>query len=1002
MTTSTPPHRRTALPDLLSLAALCAGVLARIARTYAGRASLDVDQSVVGLMARHMAQGTDFPLFFYGQSYMGSLEPSASALAFRLFGESGFTLGLGPALFGCIALWALWRWGRDAAGPWGGFLALLGGMFGPLMHFQFQAAARGGYMVALAIEVLSLLLAGRMAATLRDGAAPRLRAWIGLGLLAGVGLWSNLIVVPALAVAALLLAWGMHWRVWSHWRALAVAASATVAGVSPWLWDIVRRGGMDSLVQGGGAQGLGTTLACMADNYRMFLDGDALPRTASLVYVAAATALPLLGVLLALLRRRAATPLQNASRAAAAAFAPLFVAVYGTSSFATVSTGRYWIPLAPPLALLAALACILPRRRAARAAAMAAFAAVFACQAWLAVDGMRGASARSAELDSRLCADIAALQAAGVREILAPTPFYYLNFHSSETLSVSDGHKGFYRPNLRRTELSESPWWSTEYPGIRAWLASTGADHDGLRAGRYSLVGNIHCALPADRLLGDAVPCTTSGVSLPLLTDRRADTGWAPHPGAPAVLQWTLPAPEPLSCLRIQLPAGERAPWHSVPAAARIEIPDPDSPDGGWTLWRETAFPPLDTSLGRPYPATTVNVREIPLAPLAADRLRVTLLPSGDPAALPPVRIAEAALFALDTGNSSDRADILLSPDAVRAVADCIRGNPDPDVWFYAPRRLSGLLVSREGIDPARLGGLPPDGFEDSPAAAARGAIPDNRRPVFCLEPRMFPAARTALDLIASPETSVTNAGPWTLVDIGDTWAPSPHYRLLWDGDAPLAWFPPREIDTLVDTTLHLLDGGNNGGDRIATVYLHTLAALRPESLAAFPADAVAAVDPALADLRSARGAIPSIPLDATFRDGIRLRGLDVAPAAARPGDTVAITLYWQSPGKPHSNFGETTFIHICDAAGRIVAQSDWIGPANIPGRRDFGIPLHECLPETRLVPLPSAPPPGPLQLRIGRHRPGWRWRVPLSSPTLPVEKRALLCDSILSAGPPD
>ena len=219
-------------PDRLAVIALLLGIAARVARAWAGRASLDVDQSVVGLMARHMAQGTDFPLFFYGQSYMGSLEPSASALMFRLFGESGFTLGLGPVLFGCIALWALWRWGRDAAGPWGGLLALLGGMFGPLMHFQFQAAARGGYMVALAVDVLVLWLGSRMAGMLREERPIRLWTWAGLGLLAGIGLWSNLIVVPALAVAALLMGWGMRWRLWRHWRGIASATAATVAGVA--------------------------------------------------------------------------------------------------------------------------------------------------------------------------------------------------------------------------------------------------------------------------------------------------------------------------------------------------------------------------------------------------------------------------------------------------------------------------------------------------------------------------------------------------------------------------------------------------------------------------------------------------------------------------------------------------------------------------------------------------------------------------------------------------
>ena len=979
-------------PTLLAWLVVLAGILARIARAWAGRTSLDVDSSVVGLMARHIAQGTDFPLFFYGQSYMGSLEPAASGLMFRLFGESGFTLGLGPVLFGSLALWALWRWGRDAAGPWGGLLAALGGLFGPLMHFQFQAAPRGGYMVALAIGVLSLSMAARMAGALREGRPPRLPAWAGLGLLAGIGLWSNLIVVPSLAVAAALLAWGTRWRPWRQWRGITAAAAATVAGVSPWLWDIARRGGMDTLVQGGGARSLAATLRCMADNYRMFLDGDALPRAASLAYVATATALALLGAGLAFLHRREATPTRNAARAAAVAFIVLFTAVYAASSFATVSTGRYWIPLAPSLALLAAVACILPRRRAVRAVALAAFAAVFACQAWLAVTGMREADARSVRTARQLATDIAELHAAGVREILAPTPFYYLNFHSAETVSVSDGHKGFYRPNLRRTELSESPWWSTEYPGIRSWLAASGASNDFLRAGRFSLVGNIRLPLPADRPLDDAVPGdAASGATLPDLADRRSDTGWSPSPGAPATLEWNIPAATPLTSLRIQLPAGERLPWYSVPAAARIEIPDPD---GAWTLWREIAFPPLATSLGRPYPASTVDVREIPLAPLVADRLRVTLLPPDAASAPPPVRIAEAALFALDTdAPSPDRTDALLSPDAIAAVADYIRDNTDTNFWIYAPRRLSALLVTREGIDPARLGGLPPDGFETSPAASARGTVPRDRSAAFCVEPRMVPAAKAALGTTGRTWTYYSNDdSPWTLFAADPE--PLDPCDLYWDGDAPIASIPSAFLDTCIG---NILNAATNGFADLSGNGIRALALWRPESLAVFPADAVAAVAPSLAELRAARGAIPSQPVDATFRDGLRLRGIDVTPASAAPGTPVSVTLYWQSSGLPHSNRNETTFIHLCDSTGRIVAQADWTGPANIPGRRDFGIPLHEFLPETRTLALPSDLPSGPLQIRIGRHRPGWRWRVPVASPDLPVSRRALCLDNLLS-----
>ena len=47
----------------------------------------NADEAIVGLMARHILMG-ERPIFFYGQSYMGSLDAFLVALAFRLFGVS--------------------------------------------------------------------------------------------------------------------------------------------------------------------------------------------------------------------------------------------------------------------------------------------------------------------------------------------------------------------------------------------------------------------------------------------------------------------------------------------------------------------------------------------------------------------------------------------------------------------------------------------------------------------------------------------------------------------------------------------------------------------------------------------------------------------------------------------------------------------------------------------------------------------------------------------------
>ncbi|MBR6022327.1 MAG: hypothetical protein IK066_07905, partial [Kiritimatiellae bacterium] len=96
---------------------LAAAAALRVAGAWGSRAVTDMDTSVVALMARHIANGTDWPVFFYGQGYMGSLEPAGSALLMRLFGDNGFWLAMGPVAFAVAALWALWRWAKAASGP---------------------------------------------------------------------------------------------------------------------------------------------------------------------------------------------------------------------------------------------------------------------------------------------------------------------------------------------------------------------------------------------------------------------------------------------------------------------------------------------------------------------------------------------------------------------------------------------------------------------------------------------------------------------------------------------------------------------------------------------------------------------------------------------------------------------------------------------------------------------------------------------------------------------
>ncbi len=88
-----------ATPTLLIV--LC--FLSRLPQLMSGNLLLDGDESIVGLMAKHVAEGKEFPLFFYGQSYgFSAIENCFGAFFFKLFGMNTMALKLAM-----LSLWSI-------------------------------------------------------------------------------------------------------------------------------------------------------------------------------------------------------------------------------------------------------------------------------------------------------------------------------------------------------------------------------------------------------------------------------------------------------------------------------------------------------------------------------------------------------------------------------------------------------------------------------------------------------------------------------------------------------------------------------------------------------------------------------------------------------------------------------------------------------------------------------------------------------------------------------
>lgn len=153
--------RKPSLAIACMLGGLALIVLARLPQFLSGNLLPDGDESVLGLMALHMAEGRAFPLFFYGQQYGFCLpETLLAAGAFILFGVS--TTALKAAM---LALWAIgWFFTVASLRRLAGWRAacIAGVLLAVCPAWAVWALkARGGYLTAFALSGLALWLISR-------------------------------------------------------------------------------------------------------------------------------------------------------------------------------------------------------------------------------------------------------------------------------------------------------------------------------------------------------------------------------------------------------------------------------------------------------------------------------------------------------------------------------------------------------------------------------------------------------------------------------------------------------------------------------------------------------------------------------------------------------------------------------------------------------------------------------------------------------------------------
>lgn len=159
------------------------------------------DEAVAGLMAKHIAERVDFPLFYYGQAYFGAVESYLTALLFLLAGFAPNLIYVWPCIFGAIIVLVAYGFVRDIAGPDIALATAALIALAPGAYLLNTLNAGGGFGLALLMELCALWLFVRL---YTSDAADR-NTWLAFCALSGLLCFVWQLYIPLLPLLLVLL-----------------------------------------------------------------------------------------------------------------------------------------------------------------------------------------------------------------------------------------------------------------------------------------------------------------------------------------------------------------------------------------------------------------------------------------------------------------------------------------------------------------------------------------------------------------------------------------------------------------------------------------------------------------------------------------------------------------------------------------------------------------------------------------------------------------------------
>lgn len=237
--------------EILALAFIILAIAIRLLLIANSWPETNSEEGTFGLEAMHIAYHGEFPIFMYGQNYMGVLEAYLGAILFHLFGVSLFTLRLGMVIFFALFLLGMYYLTKLLYSPQMALVTLAVLSVGSRGILLPEMMVLGGAVETLLFGTLLLLTAAHLSLSSRQERSTR-KKWQRItgffvwGCCAGLGIWSHLLIAPFVLASGLLLLLFCRWEVRS-WVLLALLTGLVIGLLPVIAYNVRAAQGQDSI-----------------------------------------------------------------------------------------------------------------------------------------------------------------------------------------------------------------------------------------------------------------------------------------------------------------------------------------------------------------------------------------------------------------------------------------------------------------------------------------------------------------------------------------------------------------------------------------------------------------------------------------------------------------------------------------------------------------------------------------------------------------------------------